>query len=276
MKPTFANKLTASYLFVVAVTLLITGAYLTHRLKANFHASLEQSLSAQAQLMKDLVLPLTPRPSADEMNTLAHRLGSEMRCRVTIVRADGVVLGDSERTNGEVRRMDNHGNRPEIQAALRAGGGESTRHSATLNENMLYVAVPIPASPVPWGVVRVALPLNEVDRRISAFQADLLKAGVAALGVAFGVALIAGRKVRYPLGVLANTAQAIGEGQFAGELSLSSSDEFGRLARAFSDMSRKIQEKVGELRQERTQLSAILSALVEGVVAVDHEGRVLF
>jgi two-component system phosphate regulon sensor histidine kinase PhoR len=42
------------------------------------------------------------------------------------------------------------------------------------------------------------------------------------------------------------------------------------------DMALRVDEKVKELSQERTQLAAILSTLVEGVIAVDHGGRVLF
>jgi len=278
-KPSFAKKLTASYLFVVAVTLLITGFYLTHRLKATFLSNVEQSLGAQAQLMRDLLVPVISHPANKQApHEWAHQLGSRMGCRVTVIRADGAVLGDSERTLDELANMDNHGTRPEIQAALASGTGESLRFSRTLNENMLYVAVPVVlyGSARPWGVLRVALPLTEVHRRLSAFQNDLLKAGVAALGVAFIVAFIVTRRTAQPLMVLAGTAQEIGAGRFPREVALHSKDEFGQLARAFSDMSGRIEEKVKELSQERTQLSAILSALVEGVVAVDHEGRVLF
>jgi two-component system, OmpR family, phosphate regulon sensor histidine kinase PhoR len=46
--------------------------------------------------------------------------------------------------------------------------------------------------------------------------------------------------------------------------------------RLAGDMEGRVNEKVRELSLERTQLAAMLSALVEGVVALDHEGRVLF
>ena len=278
-KPSFAKKLTASYLFVVAVTLLITGLYLTRRLKATFLSSVEQSLGAQAQLMRDLVIPVVSHPKSPQaIQEWAHELGARMAFRVTVIHADGVVQGDSERTTDELARMDNHGTRPEIQTALASGSGESLRFSRTLQENMLYVAVPVvlPGSSRPWGVLRVALPLTELHRRLNAFQNDLLKAGAAAMGVAFIVAFIVTRRTAQPLMVLANTAQEIGAGRFPRGVALHSKDEFGQLARAFSDMSGRIEEKVYELSQERTQLAAILSALVEGVVAVDHEGRVLF
>ena len=39
--------------------------------------------------------------------------------------------------------MENHSNRPEVIAALASGVGQATRYSATLHENMMYVAVPV-------------------------------------------------------------------------------------------------------------------------------------
>ncbi|OGR93569.1 MAG: hypothetical protein A2992_05510 [Elusimicrobia bacterium RIFCSPLOWO2_01_FULL_59_12] len=275
-KPSFAKKLTASYLFVVAVTLLITGAYLTRRLKANYLMNLETSLSAQALLMRDQVAPVvlgSDGPSA--LPALVRDLGRRMGYRVTVVRADGVVVGDSELGESELAGMDNHGNRPEIQSALASGKGGATRYSRTLKEDMLYVASPIILREKPWGVLRVALPLTEVGHRINAFHGDLIKAGMAALGVAFLVAFVVARRTVRPLRALTDTARAIGEGRFPRASAQAARDEFGQLAQAFGDMSARVDEKVHELSRERSQLAAILSALVEGVVAVDHEGRVL-
>src|SRR5205814_2541703 len=98
--------------------------------------------------------------------------------------------------------------------ALKNPTGQSIRFSHTLLENMLYVAIPLAAreseevkTPPPWGVLRVALPLTEVDKRITAFRSDLLKAGLTALGVAFLVALISVKKTSQPLQDLAKMAR---------------------------------------------------------------------
>jgi two-component system phosphate regulon sensor histidine kinase PhoR len=125
-------------------------------------------------------------------------------------------------------------------------------------------------------VLRVALPLVEVHRRLMEFQKDLLKAGAAALAVALGVALISVRRISQPLRELVALTGRIGSGQRTEPSSLDSRDEFGRLARAFGEMADRIEEKVGELSRERTQLTAILSALIEGVIALDDQGRMLF
>ena len=87
----------------------------------------------------------------------------------------------------------------------------------------------------------------------------ILKAGVAAFIVTIPVAWITLRKVRQPLRDL------------LGSMGVQSQDELGGLARTYSDMAARIEEKVKDLSRERTQLGAILSSLIESIVAIDHE-----
>jgi two-component system, OmpR family, phosphate regulon sensor histidine kinase PhoR len=311
MKPSFGKRLTASYLFVVIVTLLFTGTLLTPRLKKDYLSHLESNLAKEANLIaRDAPALIRQAPAAPIAQNHVMPWARLCACRVTLIRADGVVIADSERTASEIAQMDNHMSRPEVQAALRLGLGESKRHSATLQEDMLYVAVPISAfSPSPahragegggegkavpssqpspdtsvgrrsregaHGVVRLALSLSEVHKQVATFQADLLRAGGGALVVAFLVALLSVRRISRPLRELVELANRVGSGQRPQTPCLDSTDEFGRLAQAFSDMAGRIEQKVGELSRERAELGAILSSLVESIVAMDHQGRLLF
>ena len=63
---------------------------------------------------------------------------SNKNLRITIISKDGPVLYDNE---ASVTDMDNHGNRPEVEAAFSAGAGSAIRHSATLQKNSFYYAV---------------------------------------------------------------------------------------------------------------------------------------
>jgi diguanylate cyclase (GGDEF)-like protein len=77
----------------------------------------------------------------DAMDTLADELGKSTNTRITIMMHDGMVLGDSQRSVGQVRMMENHLHRPEVQAALSKGIGKAQHFSNTLGKEMLYVAV---------------------------------------------------------------------------------------------------------------------------------------
>ncbi len=56
--------------------------------------------------------------------------------RITLVSSTGQVLFDNQHSD-----LENHINRPEIQAALENGAGESLRESDTINQNMYYYAL---------------------------------------------------------------------------------------------------------------------------------------
>jgi len=258
----FANRLTLSYVLLVAVTLVVMAALLERRLKRDFIAQLENSLTAQAQLIGDLA------QSPDTWQPLATDLGQRMKYRVTLIDARGQVRGDSERTAAEVQAMENHGTRPEIRAALQSGMGESLRHSATLHADMLYVAVPMPKS---RGVVRVALPLTQLKKRLAGVRKDLVRTAVLSLFIALVMAYFAGRRINQPLEDL---LQRIGPLDKGASHPIDA-DEFGRLAGTISGMADRINAQVKQLQADRGQLSAILAALVEAVVALDHQGRVL-
>ncbi len=72
----------------------------------------------------------------NEAKELKHYTGA----RVTFIRNDGIVLGDSD---GDPKEMDNHLDRAEVKEALATGTGRAIRASETVKQNMMYVAIPV-------------------------------------------------------------------------------------------------------------------------------------
>ena len=97
--------------------------------------------------------------------------------RITLIAPDGKILGDSDH---DPATMDNHATRSEVVQALRQGTGESRRHSATLEKDLLYVAVPITREGATLGVARVALPVSEIQASANRLVAIVATALVAA------------------------------------------------------------------------------------------------
>ena len=107
------------------------------------------------------VLQETPeRLVPEQLRTLGRTLG----CRITMVDEDGTVLGDSQ---ADALSMGNHGDRPEIIAALESGEGSAERFSGTLGVTMHYYARRMEAQGKPR-IVRVAF---------NPLQASLVLAG---------------------------------------------------------------------------------------------------
>ena len=92
------------------------------------------------QMMKDLQLYtefLTKYETSEELFAMAVDLKEE-GLRITLLSGDGTVLLDGE---ADVSLMENHANRPEIQAAVKNGEGQAIRISETLGRNTYYYAM---------------------------------------------------------------------------------------------------------------------------------------
>ena len=131
--------------------------------------------------------------------------------RITWVRADGTVVYD---TQVDAETMENHAQRQEIQQALAAGEGESSRYSSTLLQKTVYYAQRLPDGTVlRLSAVRVTagvLVLNMLQPILLVLAAALILSGVLAGRLA--------RRITEPLGPTGGgAAEPAGSGASAGE-----------------------------------------------------------
>jgi two-component system phosphate regulon sensor histidine kinase PhoR len=90
-------------------------------------------------------------------------IAKQSKMRVTFIGPSGGVISDSQ---ADAEKMENHLNRPEIQQATTNGYGKATRFSITLQQNMLYVALPVKENATIKGYIRLARPLTEVGESL--------------------------------------------------------------------------------------------------------------
>jgi two-component system phosphate regulon sensor histidine kinase PhoR len=149
------------------------------------------------------------------------------------------------------------------------------RFSATLGYEMMYAAIPIRAEEGPvLGVMRVALPLGEIEANVGRLRGNIVLAGLAtALAAALLAVLIAGRTTQ-PVRQLTAVAERMAAGDLDARLFPSSRDEVGQLTRAFNRMADRIREQVTGLAEERGRLSAVLDHMADGVLITDEAGQV--
>lgn len=106
--------------------------------------------------------------STEDLQSMAESIASvSPPLRVTFLMEQGLVLADSE---ADALSMENHASRPEVQAALQGGIGESLRFSDTQAMATLYAAMRI--SPVL--ILRLSYPLWEIAGLLAAYGAGLL------------------------------------------------------------------------------------------------------
>jgi two-component system phosphate regulon sensor histidine kinase PhoR len=263
------RKLLASAFLMIALTLLVLDFLLSRYMARRQVEAVEQRLKAQAEILAD---ELTSPPGIS-MEGWAKRAGATAQVRVTIINPQGVVLADSQH---DPETMENHATRPEIRQAYAGRVGSSIRHSATLNHDLCYLAIPLTLNGKPGHVLRLAVPVEDVDEAIAAVRWRILIASLEAALFALGLAYIFSRSFTRRIGRLRTFAEGLAEARFSEKLEPEANDEIGALAQSLNRMASQLQELVERLSLESARRQAILASMVEGVLAVDSELRVTF
>ncbi len=261
----FRAKVFVGAVVAAIVSLVASERLLSWRLRERESAQLVDRLSTSARLIANALESSTA--IANDFDAPAHDWGNLVSGRVTLVAADGVVLGDSTQTPAQRAQLDNHANRPEIRQAGAGRLGQSRRYSDTLGRDMVYVAVRSTHPAVRY--VRVAMPATEADSEL----ASVGRLALVAFAVGVPVALLVAWMTTAPLG---RRLQAVT--RLAGDLPAAPRDfppdELGTVAHALDDAARELARRVDDLSQDRARIDAIVAGMVEGVLVVDRDGRV--
>jgi two-component system, OmpR family, phosphate regulon sensor histidine kinase PhoR len=276
LRRSIARKLTLTLVGFVAVTMVVAGLCLNRALEAFAVDTLEARLASTGRLLHDEARTLVTRPaSPDDFHAFAVRGSRPTASRITVIAADGRVLGDSEVPVDDLPRVENHGQRPEVLAAFAGGVGRDRRTSATIGASLLYVALPIVDGGKVIGVIRVALPVSAVTASYAAIHRVMLLGGLVALVVAFGIGLFVARRVTEPVVQMQAIAHQMSEGDFTVRAPIRSPDEIGALGRALNGLAARLREKIHDLGHEQAKATAILDGMIEGVIAVDGRDVIL-
>ena len=146
-----------SYLLITFTALLVVGGYASNSLREFYYDRTAEDLKARARLIERQIARKIPPFNPSSLNSLSRDLGTKTNTRITIIDLSGKVLGDSHE---EPSRMDNHADRPEFRNALQGETGMALRFSNTLEEQMMYLAVPIIREDKLSGVVRTSIPIT--------------------------------------------------------------------------------------------------------------------
>jgi two-component system phosphate regulon sensor histidine kinase PhoR len=262
----------SAFLLVTLISLVAATCYISGAWQELYLKQLALSLETQAKLVELQILNRLVEGNLGEIEKLTRAYGQETDSRFTIILPNGKVIGDSVE---EPAQMDNHGDRPEIQAAINGRVGMSTRQSYTRSTPMMYVAVPMQHRGKVVGIVRTSIPVTAIDQTLKAIYLKVILAGlIIALLVAMG-SLALSRRLSRPLEEIKKGAQHFARGELNVKLLVPPSDELGSVAEALNQMAAQLDERIRTILTQRHEQEAILASMVEGVLAVDNNDRLI-
>ena len=257
----------------ILISLIIIGIYISFFFKEYYIKAVTTQLKSNSLLIRDIIKADIQEKDIEKLNLVTKRLGREINTRLTIINPEGMVLGDSEENP---QKMENHSDRPEIKEAIKGRIGKSSRYSTTLKKDMMYLALPIKDDAYRViGAVRVSIPLDELENRVGQIYRIIGWGGLLAVTISLGISFALARRVSRPISQMAQAAKMISKGDLSRRIREDSRDEVGDLAYSFNRMSEELQRQMGDLAREVSEKEALLSSMIEGVLAIDRDEHVI-
>jgi two-component system phosphate regulon sensor histidine kinase PhoR len=264
-------QLYPSYLLITLASLLAVGWFASHSLEGFYRDLVRQGLTKEARAIENVLAPVWNLQAAAKLQRLCEAIRAATGTRVTVILPDGEVVCDSDAR----LPLPNHRDRPEIREAMAGRVGGSTRYSTTVDEGMMYVAVPVEREGKLEAIVRTAVPLTSVDQEIGALRWKIATGGLGIAVLMAVVSLVLSRRVSRPLEEMRIAAARFARGELGYKMLVPDSAEMAGLADTLNEMSRQLEERIRIIVRQRNEQEAVLASMVEGVLAVDTEQRVI-
>jgi len=261
------SQLFLSYLGVIIAAVVLAGWYGTPIARESYLDQTAVDLEARARLCERSIDGFLEDGRTAQIDGIAKDLGKAAEMRVTVILPSGEVVGDSDE---DPRHMDNHADRPEIKEALGGSTGRSTRYSASLKQNLMYVAVPVTKAGSVVAVVRTSIPVTDLNQTLRAFHRRMLLAGCVIAMLVAAVSFWISRRIAQPLKEMERVAGRFAEGELDRRLPDSNCWEISTLADAMNRMARQLDDRIRTVLRQQNELEAVLGSMQDGVLAVDN------
>ena len=265
-------QLYPSYLFITLISVVAVTWFASAALKHFFLEQTASDLKARAYLFETQISEYLDPLNGKAIDFLCKEVGRQASTRITIILASGKVVGDSHE---DPAKMDNHVDRPEVIKALSGPSGTSTRHSRTLGKNMMYVGIPINKDGDILAVVRTSVPVNAIDEALNNIQMKITLWGFIIAALAAIVSLFVSRRITRPIEEIKGWAKSVARGEYQVRPLVGGSDEIGALSDAVNQMAVELRQRMDNTLRQRNEMKAVLASMVEGVIAVDMDERIM-
>jgi len=270
----------------ILLVILTVSWYGVVSLREFYLQDTEADLESRAYLISSKVKEYLRDHRTADLREYCIQAGRSSGTRITVISPQGKVVADS---NEDPETMEDHSRRVEIAQALSGQVGISRRFSTTLQENLIYVAIPLTnvtlAGPQAnldksvEAVLRTSVSVAALDTTLQRIRIRIVFGSFAVLLLAGGVTLLISRNISRPLEQMTKTAERFAAGDFSVHMlpavRRSASLEVFTLAAAMDRMAELLDEKIEAIVTQRNQLETVFSSMVEAVIAIDKEERVI-
>ena len=271
-KKRLIRQLYPSYLLIILISLTAVSWYASDAMRSFFFAQTADILETRTKLLESRIIKYLLPLNEKSIDLACKEIGLVSETRITVVLPSGKVIGDSEK---DPRSMDNHSDRKEVREAIGGNIGNSIRFSRTLKQKMMYVAVPLVKGNKILGVLRASIPVTSVDNALKSIQRKIALGGLLIALLAAIISLFVARRISRPLEEIKKGAVRFAEGDLTHRLPAPDTEEMEALGEAMNQMAAQLDSRIKTAIRQKNELETVLSSMLEGVIAVDMDERII-
>jgi two-component system, OmpR family, phosphate regulon sensor histidine kinase PhoR len=257
----------SAYFIIITVTVIVLSIYAGGVINDIYYEKTVSSLTETARFVKNSLFYSEP----EDIELFCKSLGT-LQTRITIIKKDGTVSGDSK---ADISDLENHSSREEIQEAFYGRTGTSVRLSESINQELLYIAIPSFNYKDQEYVLRVSTAIERIDNRINLINLNLIISGIIILALISLLSLFFERKMIKPIAKIQEAALAYASGKLDYYIKIDKPEDLKEVASAMNEMAGKLKTIISDVTMQRNELRTILSSMIEAVVVLDKDLKII-
>lgn len=266
-------QLYPSYLIITLLCVVIVGLYATVSLRSFYRQETTNNLERLARITAFHAGEDVGALPSRGIDSLCKSVGALGDVRITVLRTDGTVLGDSHTPfDSSTERKQLSG---DIIEAIATREVVSDRSSDSLHLRQLYVTLPVLRGDQVVGVIRCAISTTQIDDSLNLMYLQL---GIGCAGIVILVAVVSlfvARGISRPIELIKRGAERFAAGELENRLPIPNTEEIGGLAEVMNTMASQLHERIRTMTSQRSEQQAILASMIEGVLAIDGDERLI-
>lgn len=264
------KKLSERAFFLILLIGLFFGGWqmISHYFQQQIIEQQESYLIKKAQLLTQQldVEDLTSQQNKNVLTEFVHQSNE----RITLLDSNGKVLFDTTDQSLDQSRDD----RPEIKAVLNGGTlGTSLRMSTTLNEELLYVTLPIKVNGQLEAIIRIAEPTSGFLPRTENFRRWVFFFFLIFFIVLTSMIYYLAYQRNQPLKTVLPVLKKMVNNPDKTEIIMQTSDQWEELYQTINELSEQMSKMYRAYTTTEEQLYSLLNELMIGVFLIDSESR---
>jgi two-component system phosphate regulon sensor histidine kinase PhoR len=245
------QKIFRNMVLLAVLSVLIMAVLITFVQYEQFYREMRLAVKNSAISLSDLV-----NSQGTELLDLIQK--SPDANRITLVDTDGTVLFDNK---SDPAKMENHLDRPEIQAAIKNGRGESERLSETLSEITYYYAVKLDDGNI--------LRISRTRQSVWAAVFSTIPYFILIIGIILIMAIFLARKLTK------NIIDPLNNLNLDDPLSNEHYDELSPLISRIYNQQQEIQSYVKEVREKQEEFNSVVNNMREGLIILNANANIM-